>query len=93
MRCLDLPSLTLAQVGNTLAYSGGFAYTFVDMAPDYVALYEGIQLFFLALSGLVAPNIVAYLTPHVGYYILCIYISYWCEVYIYIYIYLPHAAC
>lgn len=55
----------LVEVGNTLAFCGGFGCAFVDIAPEYVSTYDGVASTFLGLSGVIMPVVTALLTPTV----------------------------
>lgn len=64
--------LLLVVAGNCTAFVGGYYYTPVDLAPPWAATLSGLTSTFIGLNGLVAPLVVAHLTPtvltHLCYY-------------------------
>ncbi|XP_045615396.1 uncharacterized transporter slc-17.2 [Procambarus clarkii] len=56
-------ALLMVVMGNCMMFVGGYQYTPVDLAPPYAATLSGLANSFTGLNGLMAPMVVAYLTP------------------------------
>lgn len=57
--------LLVVVAGNCTAFVGGYYYTPVDLAPPWAATLSGLTSTFIGLNGLMAPLVVAHLTPTV----------------------------
>ena len=57
--------VSLSELGNCIAFVGGFLYSPVDFLPQCAGTLFGMAQAFTGINGLIAPNLVAYLTPQV----------------------------
>ncbi|KAK3870700.1 hypothetical protein Pcinc_024081 [Petrolisthes cinctipes] len=64
-RGLAAAALALVVVGNCMSFVGGYYYTPVDLVPSCAATLSGLASTFIGLNGLLAPILVAWLTPTV----------------------------
>lgn len=60
-------TLLFVVVGNCMLFVGGYYYTPIDLAPSCAATLSGMTNVFAGLNGLLAPIVVAHMTPMVGY--------------------------
>ncbi|KAK7084447.1 hypothetical protein SK128_009809 [Halocaridina rubra] len=56
--------ISMAEVGNCIAFVGGSFYLAVDLAPAFAATLFGLSNFSMAINGFIAPMAVALLTPN-----------------------------
>jgi len=48
-----------------VTWVGGFTFSYLDMAPDFVGILQGINLTIASLAGFVMPIVIGKLTPSV----------------------------
>ncbi|XP_071530545.1 uncharacterized transporter slc-17.2-like [Panulirus ornatus] len=62
-RWLAASTLLLVVVGNCMMFVGGYFYTPIDLAPSFAATLSGMINIFTGINGLLAPILVAHMTP------------------------------
>lgn len=65
--------ISLISIGYALyevAWMGGFCFSMLDMAPDYVGILQGINNTIGLMPGFIMPVVISTLTPEV--YVNCV---------------------
>lgn len=63
----------LISIGYALyevAWMGGFSFSLLDMAPDYVGILQGLNNTIGLMPGFIMPVVISQLTPEV--YVYCL---------------------
>ncbi len=61
--------ISLVTIGYSLtefAVMGGYCYTMMDLAPDFVGILQGMNKTVGLAPGFITPLIIAVLAPHVS---------------------------
>jgi hypothetical protein len=68
--------ITIGFAFHEVAWMGGFSFAFMDMAPDYVGIIQGINNTIGLMPGFIIPVVISNLTPEVFVFIYLIIICF-----------------
>lgn len=57
--------ITVGYAMFEFAWMGGFSFAFMDMAPDYVGIIQGINNTIGLMPGFIMPVVISNMTPEV----------------------------